>query len=143
MSLDVRIERLIDTTPDLAFAHWVDDDARRRWHSPQEGGIVEAATDLRVGGEWSVAFGATREELYREHGVFEVVEPPHRLVYSSVFTFPDGRSFETKVTVTFEERDGKTLMTVVDAGFPNEDQRAAHEGGWPSFLDNYERTLAV
>ena len=142
MSLDVRIERLIDTTPELAFHHWVDAEARRRWYAPEEGFIVEASTDLRVGGAWRVAFGKTADEMYTEEGVFSVVDPPRRLVYNCVFTFPDGRAFETHVTVTFEERDGKTLMTVLDADYPSEEQRQAHENGWPAFIDAYERTLA-
>ena len=50
---------------------------------------------------------------------------------------PDGSSFATTVTVTFEPRDGKTLL--IDAGFPNEQVRQAHEQGWPDFFDAFER----
>jgi uncharacterized protein YndB with AHSA1/START domain len=142
-SLDIRLERLIDTTPDVAFHHWVDADARRRWCAPEEGWIIEADTDLRVGGAWSVAFGPTPDEMYRTEGVFEEVDPPRRLVYNSIFRYPDGRTFETNLTVTFEAREGKTLLTVLDAGYPNEQQRAEHESGLPAFLDAFERTLAA
>lgn len=143
MSFDVRLERVIDAPPDAAFHHWVDAGARRGWYAPEEGWIVEAETDLRVGGAWSVSFGPTRQEMYRDEGVFEVVDPPRRLVYNVIMRFPDAQSFETTVTVTFEEtRDGKTLLTLLDTGYPSEKQRAAHESGWPAFLDAFERTLA-
>jgi uncharacterized protein YndB with AHSA1/START domain len=141
MSFDIKIERLIDTTPALAFDKWVDADARERWYA-HDGGTATAHTDLRVGGEWWVDFGKSPDEMYREHGVFKVVDRPHRVVYTMVFTFPDGRSFETLTTVTFEERDGKTLLTLLDAGYPNEEQRDAHAGGWPGFIDAFEREVA-
>jgi uncharacterized protein YndB with AHSA1/START domain len=140
---DIRIERIVDAPPDEAFKHWVDAEARRGWYAPEEGWIVEAETDLRVGGAWRVLFGPTRDEMYLEHGVFDEIDPPHRLVYSTLYEFPDGRaSFETRVTVTFQARDEGTLLTVLDTGYPSEEQRDRHESGWPEFLDAFERTLA-
>jgi uncharacterized protein YndB with AHSA1/START domain len=141
---DIRLERVIDAPPEAAFEHWVDPVARRGWYAPEEGWIVEAETDLRVGGTWSVTFGPTKDELYRDEGVFEVVDPPHRLEYSAAMQFPDGRSFETHITVTFEATpDGKTRFTLLDRGYPSRKERDEHERGWPSFLDAFERTLAT
>jgi uncharacterized protein YndB with AHSA1/START domain len=141
--LDIRLERIVNATPDAAFKHWVDAEARRRWYAPDESWIVvEAETDLRVGGAWRVLFGPSRDELYLEYGVFEEVDPPNRVVYTTRYEYPDGRpSFQTYVTVTFEPRGMRTLLTVLDTGYPTEDRRAAHESGWPGFLDAYERTL--
>ena len=143
MSLDIKIERLLDTTPAMAFDRWTNPEFMERWYAPQDGWVAQATTDVRVGGEWRVAFGPGDGETWREHGVYTVVEPPNRIAYTSIFTFPDGRTFETFVTVTFEERDGKTLMTLIDAGYPNEEQRNAHANGWPGFIDAFERTLAA
>jgi uncharacterized protein YndB with AHSA1/START domain len=53
----------------------------------------------------------------------------------------DGSSVETRVTVTFEERGSRTLLTLVDAGYPTEEQRDEFERGWPDFLDAYERSV--
>lgn len=143
MSLDVRIERLIDATPEAAFDAWVGPEARLQWYADHAGGHVEASHELRVGGEWHVAFGPSAHRLYREDGVYKEVDPPRRLVYTCVFSTPDGDSFETLVTVTFEAIGDKTLLTLVDAGFRDERTRRAHESGWPSFLDRYERVVAA
>jgi hypothetical protein len=43
--------------------------------------------------------------------------------------------------VTFEPRGERTLLTMLDTGYPSDEQRAANESGWPGFLDAYERTL--
>jgi uncharacterized protein YndB with AHSA1/START domain len=142
-NLDIRLQRVVETTPDAAFHHWVDPDARRQWYAPDEGSVVvEAETDLRVGGSYCVSVvGPTGDLMYRDEGVFEVVDPPNRLVYQATMHLPDGSSIETRVTVTFEERGGQTLLTVLDTGYPSDEQRASFESGWPDFLDAYEQTL--
>lgn len=76
-------------TPDGAFRHWVDADERRRWYQGDEPDwVVDAATDLRVGGRNYVHWGPTPEQVYQEEeeDIFEVVDPPNRLVYTSRFT---------------------------------------------------------
>jgi uncharacterized protein YndB with AHSA1/START domain len=142
-SFDIRLQRLIDASPRVAFHQWVDADARRSWYAPDEGSVVvETETDLRVGGSYRVSVvGPTGDPMYTEEGVFEVIEVPHRLVYRQIMRVADGSSVETRVTVTFEERDGKTLLTLLDAGYPTEEQRDEFERGWPDFLDAYERSL--
>jgi uncharacterized protein YndB with AHSA1/START domain len=140
-SLDVRLERMIDATPEVAFHHWVDADERRRWCAPEENWLIDAETDLRVGGSWRVAFGPNPNEMYLTEGIFEEIAPPRRLVYTSRFHYPDGRSYETRITVTFEPVDGRTRLTLVDAGYPDEHERADHEAGLPAFLDAFERTI--
>ena len=143
-SFDIRLQRLIDAPPRVAFGQWVDADARRGWYAPDEGSIVvEAETDLRVGGSYRVSVvGPTGDPMYIEEGVFEAIDAPHRLVYRQIMRISDGTTVETRVTVTFEERDGKTLLTLLDVGYPTEEQRDEFERGWPDFLDAYERSLA-
>jgi uncharacterized protein YndB with AHSA1/START domain len=142
-SFDIRVERVVEASPDVAFHHWVDAEARRSWYAPDEGStVVESETDLRVGGSYTVAVvGPMGDPMYREEGIFEVVDPPHRLVYQQVMRLPDGTSVETRVTVTFEAHEGKTLLTLRDEGYPTEEQRDRFEGGWPAFLDAYEQTV--
>ncbi len=48
--LDIQLERVVNATPEVAFKRWVDAEARRQWYAPEDGWIVEAETDLRVGG---------------------------------------------------------------------------------------------
>lgn len=140
---DIRLRRIVGAAPDEAFTHWVDAAARRQWYAPEAGWIIEATTDLWVGGSWRVRFGPSPDEMYLEHGVFEEIDRPHRVVYTTLYEFPDGRaSFDTHVTVTFEPHADGTLLTVVDRGYPTDEQRARHEGGWPYFLDRFERTLS-
>jgi uncharacterized protein YndB with AHSA1/START domain len=138
---DIRLQRLIDAPIEVTFHHWVDSVARRRWCAPQDDWLAEATSDLRVGGAWSVMFGPTVEEMYRIEGVYREVDPPNRLVYTSVFRYPDGRSFETHTTVTFEARSGQTLLTFIDAGYPAGEDLGMFETGTVAVLDAFNRVV--
>jgi uncharacterized protein YndB with AHSA1/START domain len=145
-TFDIRLQRVVRASPEQAFQHWVDADARRSWYAPDEGSsVVESQVDLRVGGSYTVAVvGATGEPLFREDGIFEVVDRPHRLAYTQIMRLADGNSIETRLTVTFEAReDNNTLLTVLDEGYPTEEQRDTFERGWPDFIDAYEQTILL
>jgi uncharacterized protein YndB with AHSA1/START domain len=68
--------------------------------------------------------------------MFQEVDPPDRVVYTTRYEYPDGRpSFQTHVTVTFEPRGVRTLLTVLDTGYPTrgtcrERERVAGLPGW-------------
>ena len=140
--LDIHIERLIDAPIQVVFDEWLDPTARLTWYAPKDDWEVEARSDLRVGGAWFARFGPAAGEKWQEDGVYTVVDPPHVVSYTTRFTFPNGDSFCTQTTVTLSEVDGQTLLKLDDAGFPDETNRAAHEQGWPDFLDAFQRHLA-
>ncbi len=124
MSYELRVERLIDASPEEVFDAYTDPEAQQTWFTIMDEGMsVENEVDLRVGGLWVSAWGYNSEEMFRETNTFEVIDRPHRLVSKSSFTSPDGTVLDTDVEITFRESDGKTLMTVVQSGFPDEEIR--------------------
>ena len=143
MSYELRLERLIDASPEEVFDAFTDPAAQREWYRDQEGWNVEAGGELRVGGRWEVAFGPVGEAPYRESNRFTEIQRPHRLAYRSTFHMPDGRSFDTAMVVTFEAKQGKTLLTIVQSGFEREQDRNDHQGGWPGFLERLGRVVAA
>jgi uncharacterized protein YndB with AHSA1/START domain len=142
MSYDLRIERLIDAPVEEVFHAFTDPEANREWYADRPGDTVIASCNLRVGGMWSVAFGPSADELYREDNEFVEVDAPRRLAYGSTFTNPNGSSFHTDLVVTFEDQGGKTLLTIVQTGFESEKDRNDHQGGWPGFIDRLELLVA-
>ncbi len=145
MTYDLKIERLIDAPPELVFDAFVDPAAQRVLYDneTEPTWTVESELDLRVGGTWTIAFGRAGEEPYRETNVFTEVERPRRIVFdSTMFMVEDGLNVHTTVTVTFENRDAKTLLTIVQTGFERQQDRDVIEGGWPSILDALERLVA-
>jgi len=143
MSHDLRIERLIDGTPDEVFDAFVDPDAMHEWYRDNPGWNVEVRScDVRVGGTTIVAFGPD-DKRYVEEMTYSEVARPSRLVYAERFVNPDGSAFDTLITLTLEAQNGKTLLTIVQTGFPDAGERDAHQGGWPGFIDRLERVVAA
>jgi uncharacterized protein YndB with AHSA1/START domain len=144
LSHDVEYSRLIDATPDEVFAAFTDPEGQEAFYGQDdEGWIVESSCDLRVGGVWTVHFGPSRRELYVHRHVFEVIERPRRLVMASTEIRLDGSSFHTKLEFSFEEREGKTLMTMSQRGFPTTELRDEHERGIPNAFSRLERVLKM
>jgi uncharacterized protein YndB with AHSA1/START domain len=143
MSYELRLERLIDATPEEVFDAFTDPNAQKEWYQDQDGWKVDAGGDLRAGGRWEVAFGPPGQAPYREANRFSEVARPHRLAYESRFHLPDGRTFDTTLVITFEAKQGKTLLTIRQSGFATEQDRNDHQGGWPGFIDRLERVVAA
>ena len=143
MSHDLRLERLFDAAPEAVFEAFTDPDAQKELYAEAPDWIVRSECDLRVGGRWTIEFGPPGGTPAREVCVFEVVERPRRLVYTSTMTMPDGSSLDTGMEVAFVEEDGGTRLTIVQSGFPTAEARDDFVGGWPSILDGLGRAVAA
>jgi len=72
-----------------------------------------------------------------------VIERPHRLLLASTETRLDGSSFHTQLGFTFEAREGKTLMTMTQRGFPTAELREEHERGVPNAFARLARLIQL
>jgi uncharacterized protein YndB with AHSA1/START domain len=147
MTYDMKIERLFDAPPELVFDTMVDPEAQPEIFADEVPGwnLWEWEIDLRVGGEWTFVFGlADRSgEPDRNTSVFTEIDRPRRLAYrSSMFVSEWGRAVDYTETVTFEERDGKTLVTIELTDLELEKDRDAFMGGIPGYLEAVERVVA-
>ena len=143
MRHDLKLERLFDAAPEVVFDAFTDPQAQKQLYADAPDWIVESQCDLRVGGRWSITFGPPGSTPARETNVFQVVDRPRRLAYSSTMTMPDGSSLDTGMEVTFVEEDGGTRLTIVQSGFPTAELRDEFAGGWPSILDGLGRVVAA
>jgi uncharacterized protein YndB with AHSA1/START domain len=147
MTYDMKIERLFDAPPELVFDTMVDPVAQPEIFADEVPGwnLWEWEIDLRVGGEWTFVYGlADRSgEPDRNTSVFTEIDRPRRLAYrSSMFVSEWGRAVDYTETVTFEELDGKTLVTIELMDLELEKDRDAFMGGVPGYLDAIERVVA-
>jgi uncharacterized protein YndB with AHSA1/START domain len=142
MSDDVRFARVIDAQPEAVFAAFTEQHGQEAFYGDDEPGwIVESECDLRVGGLWSVTFGYSRDELHRHDHVFRVIDRPSRLVVDTTESRADGSSLEFEIEFIFEERDGKTLMTMMQRGLPTAELREEHRSGMPNAFARLERVI--
>jgi uncharacterized protein YndB with AHSA1/START domain len=95
----------------LVFRAWTTPELVRRWWSGERGKVTSAEIDLRVGGTWRYVMIADDGHEVAFHGEYREIIPNERIVMSEVYeAMPDG---EALVTVTFEEEDGCTILTML------------------------------
>lgn len=109
--LEVVITRQFDAPARLVFKAWTTPELVKRWWGFDWWQWVVCEIDLRVGGSWRYV---TREEKTGMEvgfrGEFREIDAPKRLVNTEVFEgMPDAGSLNT---ITFEEQDGVTTMTI-------------------------------
>ena len=142
MTDELRYERVIGAPAGVVFDALTSDGGQQALYGQDDPGwIVESDCDLRVGGVWSVTFGPARNHLYRHRHVFEVIDRPRRLVLATTETRADGSSFDFAMEFSFEERDGRTVMTVTQSGFPTAELRDEHGRGVPNALARFDRAI--
>jgi uncharacterized protein YndB with AHSA1/START domain len=140
MSEDVTFARVIDAAPEVVFDAFTRQAGQEAFYR-ESGWIVESECDLRVGGVWSITFGYTRDELYRHEHVFRVIDRPRRLLLDTRENRPDGGVLRYETEFLFEERDGKTLMTMIHRGLPTAELREEHLAGVPGAYTRLEQVI--
>ena len=137
------ITRTFDAPRSLVFEVWTDPSHAINWWGPRDYPGTHLEMDVRPGGAWRGCLTSreTGKELW-QRGVFREVVPPERLVFTFAWEEEGERGLETLVTVTFAERNGKTLMTMRQAPFQSDSERDSHVGGWNSTFDRLVEQLA-
>jgi uncharacterized protein YndB with AHSA1/START domain len=131
--------RTIRASAARLFDAWTQPEQLRAWWGPRPVTCSGAEVDLRVGGRYWIANALPDGTILAIEGEFQVVEPPHKLVY----TWRAGDDQASRVTVRFEPRGDVTEVIVVHEQIPSERIRDSHERGWIGCLDGLERHLAV
>ncbi|TME62640.1 MAG: hypothetical protein E6I51_06180 [Chloroflexi bacterium] len=97
----------------------------QRWWGPRQYGPVTAVSDFRAGGRYRFAQGSPQGEVAFSGEIRE--SSPERIVYTEEFEAMPGHG--ALVTVTLEERGGKTLLTMRSVYQTQEDRDAVIASG--------------
>jgi uncharacterized protein YndB with AHSA1/START domain len=105
------VTRTFDGPARLVFEAWTRPELFRQWWVPKSVGLslLSCEMDVRVGGRYRLVFshGASTMDFF---GRYLEVTPHSRLVWTN----EEGGDSGQVTTVTFEERDGKTLLVMHD-----------------------------
>lgn len=136
----LRMTRTLNATPERVFHAFTDTELLARWWGPEGCTASDPKVDLRVGGTYHLNMQQASGDLIHLSGTYQVVEPPHRLVFTWKWggENPDG---ETLVTLDFHNRDGSTELVLTHEGFSSDERRDRHNQGWSSSIDCLEQAL--
>lgn len=94
-----------------------------------------------MGGLSTITFGPSNSHLYRHRHAIEVLDRPRRLVLATTESRPDRSSFAFAIEFTFEPQDDRTLVTMIQSGFPAAELRDEHGRGVQSAFARLEPAI--
>ena len=102
--------RVFDAPRELVFEAWTNPKHLVQWWGPNGFTTTIRAIDARPGGVWRFVMHGPDVD-YENRIVYEEITKPERLVYSHGGG-GDVEPVQFQVTVTFEDHDGKTKLTM-------------------------------
>jgi uncharacterized protein YndB with AHSA1/START domain len=137
--------RTFDGPARIVFEAWTKPELIMRWWAPKSFGIsfLSCETDVRTGGSYRFVFGhAASEQPMAFFGRYIEVTPPSRLVWTN-----EEEEDGAVTTVTFEEKDGKTLVVLHDL-YPSKEAldgaiASGSTGGWPEQFEQLDDLLTT
>ena len=110
---ELTVTRTFDAPARIVFDAWTKPELLKRWWAPKAFGVslFECEQDLRVGGAYRFAFGRDPGAPEVFTGRYIEVKPPSRLVLTQLYERMRDAG-EAVVTATFEESQGRTLLTL-------------------------------
>lgn len=106
---EIVVTRTFNAPARLVFDAWTKPELFRKWWVPKSMGMIlhDLDMDVRTGGSYRLDFGDAAVFL----GTYLEVTPHSRIVWTN----EEGGQDSSVTTVTLEERDGATLLTMVEA----------------------------
>ncbi len=107
---EVVVTRTFDAPARLVFEAWSNPDLFKTWWVPRSMGMTlrSCELDVRTGGKYRLVFGDDPANPMAFFGKYLEVVPNKRIVWTNEESGDAG----SVTTVTFEERDGKTLLVM-------------------------------
>ena len=154
MQRDLVITRIFDAPRELVFKAWTEPERAMKWWGPKDFTAPICKIDLRVGGKYHFCMRSPDGKDFWSTGVYKEIKFPEKLVCTDSFADEHGNvvpashygmmndfPLEMLVTVTFEDMNGKTKMTLVHAGMPAGDMGEMASMGWNQSLDKLAESL--
>ncbi len=124
---EIRMTRVFDAPRGLVYEAHTSAEHMRHWWGPKGYEVVSADIDFRVGGTWRIVHRGPDGQDYAFHGEYREIVPPERITWT--FEFEGAPGQVAVETVTFEERDGKTILEVTSLTPSKEARDAVLESG--------------
>jgi uncharacterized protein YndB with AHSA1/START domain len=156
MAEEVVITRTLDAPRELVWKAWTEPERIMRWWGPKGFTSPACEIDLRVGGKYLSCMRSPDGKDYWSRGVFREIKRHERLVMTDSFADAEGNTvpasyygmsgdwpLEMLITLTLEEQEGKTKLTISHSGTEgvSDEDRKNMQQGWDESLDKLAEAL--
>jgi uncharacterized protein YndB with AHSA1/START domain len=148
------ITRIFDAPREIVWKAWTEPEQLLRWWGPKGFTAPICKIDFRVGGAYLFCMRSPEGQEFWSTGVYREIIPLERFVCTDSFADAEGNvipasqygmpgdwPLELLVTVTFEEVDGKTKLTLRHAGIPEGQMTDMTSAGWNESFDKLTESL--
>ncbi len=145
---DVLITRIFDAPRKLVWQAWTEPEHVMRWWGPKDFTSPVCKIDLRIGGQYHFCMRDQNGQDYWSKGVYLEIIPMTKIMATDSFSDAEGNTIpasqyglpedwpnELLVTMTFEDLDGKTKLTIRHQGIPDGQMKEMTSAGWNESLD--------
>jgi uncharacterized protein YndB with AHSA1/START domain len=132
---EIVVTRTFDAPARIVFEAWTRPELFMRWWAPRSMGmsIRSCEMDARTGGKYRLEFGQDAASSWAFFGKYIEVIPNERIVWTNEES-DDG----SVTTVTLEETDGKTLLTLSEL-YPSREALEAEHGAEDGLPEQFEQ----
>jgi uncharacterized protein YndB with AHSA1/START domain len=133
---EVVVTRTFNAPARIVFEAWTTPELFKRWWVPKSMGMIlrSCEMDVRAGGRYRLVFGDDASNPAEFFGRYVEVTPNMRLVWTN----EEGGEGGPVTTVTFEEKDGKTLLVVHEL-YPSKEALDAAGGAADAMGETFEQ----
>jgi uncharacterized protein YndB with AHSA1/START domain len=132
------IVRRIAARPSIVFDALTTPEGIACWWGPDDGPVLLAETDLRVGGRFRVRFRMLDGTEHESSGEYRELVKPKRLAMTWRWA-GDEDPGESLVEIDLRAIPAGTELTFTHSRLHDEATRRSHEEGWNGALDKLER----
>jgi uncharacterized protein YndB with AHSA1/START domain len=149
----VSITRTFNAPVEEVWKAWSEPESFKKWWGPKDFTCPDCTIDFKVGGQIFASMQGPDGKKIWSTCAFSKIEPMKKIIYMDNFADEKGNkvpasyynmsgdwSNEVQVTVTFEDVNGKTKMTMDQTNIP-EDMYDDCITGWQQCFDKMENSL--
>ena len=134
--------RRINARPAIVFDALTTPEGIAFWWGPDDGPVLVAETDPRVGGPFRVRFRMLDGSEHESSGEYLEVAKPERLSMSGRWTGGAEDPGESRLDIRLRAIAEGTELTLTHSRLHDEETRRGHEQGWTGALGKLERHLS-
>jgi uncharacterized protein YndB with AHSA1/START domain len=132
----ILIKREFDAPRHLIYEAWTTPALIKRWWHAKRGKVTTADVDLRVGGKWRWVMETEEGLEVGFHGEYREIVPHERIVSTEFFEGAGPDSAGSVNTLTLQEIEGGTVLTILMQLANEEDRDAIIASGMEAGLQD-------